>query len=186
MNSELTNLLPDDRARALRRDYFFRLASVTFWMGAILVAVTGILLIPTSVFLNGEIGQRNAKLASLESTLASSDEVALEARLSALNADTAALAALGGVTSPSTVLKDTLAVPRPGIVLTGFSFTATQTGKSGQLLINGTASSRDDLRAYQLALQGASFVKNADLPISAYANDTNIPFIITVTLSPNI
>jgi hypothetical protein len=39
------------------------------------------------------------------------------------------------------------------------------------------------LRSYQLALQGASFARAVDLPVSAYAKDADIAFTVTITLA---
>lgn len=185
MNSELTNLLPEERTRGLRRTYFVRLASVSVNMLTILVVITGVLLIPAYVFLQTEIQTRTQTLAHIESTLASADEVALEARLSQLGSNTDTLNSLSKNTSATTVMRNVLAVPRAGIALSGFSYTPPQGLRSGQIIVNGLADSRNDLRAYQLALLGSSFVKSADLPISAFASDTNIGFSITITLSTN-
>jgi len=48
----------------------------------------------------------------------------------------------------------------------------------------GIAATRDALRNYQIALQNAAFARAADLPVSAYAKDSNISFNITITLKP--
>jgi hypothetical protein len=54
----------------------------------------------------------------------------------------------------------------------------------GTLSVSGIAVTRGALRAYQLALQSAPFAVAANLPVSAYAKDTDIAFTITVTLTP--
>ncbi|HUQ30436.1 MAG TPA: hypothetical protein VM103_02865 [Candidatus Paceibacterota bacterium] len=183
MYSELTNLLPEDRLRNLRRDYFLRLLMVACGLITALIIITGIFLMPAYVYLHAEVEARTIRLAALELSLKSGDESALQARLTTLSKDAARLASLGDVPAASSVIRATLQVPRPGIVLVGFTVTPAQAGKTGTLLVTGTADTRDHLRAYQLALLEASFVKAADLPISAYAKDTDIDFTITVTLT---
>ena len=81
-------------------------------------------------------------------------------------------------------MNNVLVIPRPGIVLSGFDYEPSVGKSAGTLAVSGTATTRDALRNYQLALEGASFARSADLPVSAYAKDTDITFTITVTLTP--
>ena len=69
-------------------------------------------------------------------------------------------------------------------MLSGFSYTPSSSSGSGTIALSGISATRDALRGYQLALQGAPFARSAALPVSAYAKDANIDFTITITLSP--
>ncbi len=184
MHSELTNLLPLERRHALRRSYFLRLGVVALLFASALTLAAAVLLLPTYVFLVNSYHAKEARLASIESTLSSSDETALSAQLAALSNDAATLVALENAPSASATIRAALATPRPGITLSGISYTPATGTAAGTLVLSGTAASRDTLRSYQLALQGASFARSADLPVSAYAKDTDIAFTITVTLAP--
>lgn len=184
MRSELTNLLPLARRRALRRDYFVRLCVVVALLATALSLAAAALLLPAYVFLTESANAKQKHLASIESAVSSSDEVALSARLTALSNNAATLSALAGARSASAVISAVLAISRPGIVLSGFAYSPIADKNPGALAISGTAAARDALRSYQLALQNAPFVRSADLPVSAYAKDTAIAFTITVTLAP--
>ena len=184
MRSELTNLLPLERRRALRRNYFLRLGVVALLFASALTLAAAVLLLPTYVFLANSYRAKEARLANVESTLSSSDETALSARLAALSSDAATLVALGNAPSASAIIRAALATSRPGVTLSSISYTPATGTAPGTLALSGTAASRDALRSYQLALQGASFALSADLPVSAYAKDTNIAFTVTVTLVP--
>ena len=61
--STLTDLLPSDAARAVRRDYFLRLACVAAAMLALLLIAHGLLLIPTYEYLKREVAERSARSA---------------------------------------------------------------------------------------------------------------------------
>ena len=98
--------------------------------------------------------------------------------------DAAALNALADIPSASGIFRTVLAVSRPGITLSGFAYTPAGDKAPRVLILSGAAATRDALRSYQLALQGASFALSATLPVSAYAKDTDIAFAITVTLAP--
>lgn len=184
MNSELTNLLPPLRRSLLAREYFFRLGVVVVALFVALVLAAALLLVPTYVFLTGNAQAKEAHLITIKSTLSSADEVALSARLNALSNDAAALLLLSKRPSVSAIIRTALAVPRPGIILSGFVYTPTVDKNSNTLALTGIASARDVLRNYQLALQSSSFALSADLPVSAYAKDANIAFTITITLAP--
>ena len=184
MPDERTNLLPLERRRALRRDYFMRLGVVVAAFAATLSLTAAILLVPTYVFLVKSAAAEKARLASIESAISSSGEAALSARLTALSDDTKALSALASARSVSEVMRAALEISRPGISLSGFAYEPGASGNRSALAISGTAMTRDALRKYQLALQHAPFVRAADLPVSAYAKDSAIAFTIAVTLAP--
>jgi len=184
MYNELTNLLPQERQSALSRDYFLRLSVVGAVLLCILTLAAAVLLVPTYVFLAKSANAKEIRLVTIKSALSSANETELSARLAALSGDAAILTALVGAPSASAIIRTVLVVSRPGITLSGFAYTPTANNVPGILSISGTAATRDALRGYQLALQGAPFALSAALPVSAYANDTNIMFTINVTLAP--
>lgn len=184
MPNDLTNLLPPERRRALARDYFLHLGVVVVWFMTALVLAAALLLVPTYVFLAKSSRAKEAHLANIESTLASSDGTALSARLAALTNNMGALVALARSPSASAITRAILAIQRPGITLSGFAYTPADETRPGTFTISGTAATRDALRTYQLVLQSAPFARSADLPVSTYAKDSNIDFTVTVTLAP--
>jgi Tfp pilus assembly protein PilN len=184
MHTELTNLLPFKRRRALMHDYVFRLGVVGLLFVSVLVGAAGILLVPTYVLLAGDVSAKEASLAHMTSTLSSADSKTLSAHLAALSNESMTLLTLAQTPSVSTVVRAVLALPRPGITLSGFAYTLGTGNTPGTLALSGTATTRDALRGYQLTLQKTSFASSADLPVSAYAHDANIAFTITVTLMP--
>lgn len=184
MHSELTNLLPRERWHALRRDYFLRLGTAAALLASGLVFITAVLLFPTYVFLAASAHTKEARLATIDSTLSSVSEKTLSIRLAALASAASTLTALASTPSVSSLIRAVLAIARPGITLSGFIYAPAAGKNPGTLAISGMATTRDALRSYQIALQSASFARSADLPVSAYAKDSMIPFTITVTLSP--
>lgn len=139
---------------------------------------------PTYVYLGTSEHSKQIRLASITSTLSSADESALSARLAALTNDASALLALQNAPSAAHTISDVLAIPRAGVTLSAFRYVPPAANVRGTLTISGMAATRDALRNYQLALQGASFIQTADLPVSAYAKDSNIPFSVALTLKP--
>ncbi|MDE2173507.1 MAG: hypothetical protein KGJ31_02845 [Patescibacteria group bacterium] len=184
MHRELTNLLPLERRRALRRDYVLRLGVIAALFVSALFFIAAALLLPTYVFLTGSFKVKETHLANIESTLSSVSQKTISDRLAALSDHAATLIAITNTPFASVVIREVLAIPRPGITLSGFVYTPAARGRPGVVTVSGTAATRDTLRNYQLALEGASFALSADLPVSAYAKDTAISFTITVTLAP--
>lgn len=168
----------------LSRDYLLRAGAVAASLASVLVLSSAVLLLPTYVFLSGNANAEKSELARIESSLSSSDEIALSERLAVLSANAASLMALSNARSVSAVVRSALSIPRPGITLSNISFIPSKDGDAGTVIVSGISATRDSLRSYQLALEGAPFARTAVLPVSAYAKDSNIDFTITITLAP--
>ncbi|HUX81016.1 MAG TPA: hypothetical protein VMV38_01695 [Candidatus Paceibacterota bacterium] len=184
MNKKLTNLLPRVRRAALTREYLYRVGVIATSLFIALISAAALLLLPTYIYVAQTAQIKETRLASIRSALVSTDRTTVAARLAALSKDTSALVALSTALSPSSVMNTILALPRPGITLSSFGYMPHQGTIPPTLTLSGIAITRDALRTYQLTLQGAPLVRTADLPVSAYAQDTNIDFTITLTLSP--
>lgn len=184
MSNERTNFLPPARVRILRREYFFRLGVVGLVLVTVLSVVAGVLFFPTYVYVAASIQAKEAMLASSEASSSAMNEADLEVRLKALSKNIVMLTALGKKRTASAITSQVFAIPRAGIQISNSSYVRGTAEKPDTFTITGSAATRDALRTYQLALQGAPFVRAANVPVSAYAKDTNIPFVITVTLAP--
>lgn len=179
MSVNLLDLLPEDRRRKIRRAYVLRVGTVAAILGVVLVAAAAALLVPTYIYLVSSLRAQSVRLASVESTISAADQTTLGKRLATLSADATEIAQLGTTPSASALIREVLAIGRPGIVLTGMSYTPSQ----GTLALSGVAAARNDLRAYQLSLAATPRFANAALPVSSYAKDRDIPFAITITLA---
>lgn len=186
MPSELTNLLPEFRKRNFRRQYFLRLGTAVLVALAGLTFLHAILLLPTYLYARNEVTHSTAALVAVNASADTAGEADLAARKAALNATAMNLSKLKDAPTASAALRAALAVPRPGIALNGFTFTAPASNQPARMQLTGVAASRDTLRQYAAALDALPFVTNADLPISAYAKETDIDFTITLsgTLRP--
>lgn len=184
MHSEYTNLIPPERQRAFRHDYFIRLGVVATALAVSLVLAAAVLLLPTYVLLAESAKTEKARLAGIQSTASSSDEAILSAQLTALSNNAATLLSLAKTRSVSPIISTVLAISRSGVTLSGFAYALNKNKGLATIAVSGTAATRDALRSYQIALQGAPFARSADLPVSAYAKDADIAFTITITLVP--
>jgi Tfp pilus assembly protein PilN len=165
----------------VKQEYFIRLGTVTLFALAAIVLASGALLAPSYLYLNTEIQARSNQLSALEAQLGATVGSQASSRLSALSGNAAYLARLASTSSATAALRNVLSAPHTGISLVAFSITPAKHGNDGTMTLTGTASTRETLRAYNDALSHVPGVTNGDLPISAYAQDSNIPFSIKLT-----
>jgi hypothetical protein len=181
MYNELTNLLPRSKAKMLRRDYFIRLTTVGVFLLVVLVIIHGILLIPSYLYAHQEVATESTALDRVSKSLATTQAQQVQSQLSTLQSEATYLTRLSSTPEASVTLRAILAVPHQGISLTGFSFTPASGGTPGTMTVSGIAATREELSSYDQALGALPFVSNANLPISDYAQESKIPFTITLT-----
>jgi hypothetical protein len=183
MSTSLLNFLPPERTKALSRVYYTRLAVVVLGMVTALALVGAVLMIPTYTYLAQTLESKRALLGSREQTPAP-DEPRSAERAEALGQRIRLLKTVAAAPSPSVTLREVLAVPHESISIFNLHYLPKTAEKEGTVMISGTAASRETLHAYQRALEATTFARTVDLPVAAYAKDTNIPFTITVSLTP--
>jgi len=181
MFPELTNLLPQNRIRALRREYFVRLATIAVNLLIVVMGASVALLLPSYIYMNQQVSIRQARLDSLTASLATNQGKEANVRLAALAANATYLARLATTPSVTSAMRAVLAVPRLGIVLTAFTFMPPSKQGPGKMNLTGTATTREALRSFDQALGDLPFVTTADLPIGVYAKVSDIPFSISLT-----
>lgn len=181
MYRELTNLLPQDQARAILREYFTRLATVAVVALALVVLAAGAMLVPSYLKYGGDLRVATVEYERLATSLGASSEQEVSARLTALSANIAHLTRLETTPKASAALRGVLAVPRDGITLTGFSYTPSTKPGENRMTLTGSATTRSALQRYDLALESTEFVASSDLPLDTFAEETDLAFIITLT-----
>lgn len=181
MKSELTNLLPPERARSLRTLYLMRLATVAVLVFVGVALIHSVLLLPAYLYLGEQVKGREALLASLSASIDGNQEKEATARTAALTNDATYLTRLSTMPTASAAIRAVLLVPHTGIRIKGFAYAPAQTGKEAQLRVSGVAGSRDALRRYEEALSREPYVTSTELPISSYAKESDIPFTIALT-----
>lgn len=177
------NLLPPERVRALVSSYYTRLVIVALGLlGLVLVAVAA-LLSPSYVYLRETLSIKEVLLGQNDGE-GGADDAELAARAAVISERARILTSTVQGRSASSLLREVLGVPRPGVTLVGLNYTPASGNKQGTLLLSGNAVSRDQLHSYQLALKGMPFAAAVDLPVNAYAKETNISFSMTIVLKP--
>lgn len=179
MASNTTDLLPHDRVRALRRFYFARLSVVACAVLACAVLVHGVLLVPAYLSARQHERAQREMIAVLDQSLAGSEERAIQERVRALAEGATRLTQAAALPKAAPTIAAVAALPREGISLTGFSFSAQ--GETPSLSVSGIAASRESLRAFEQTLSTQPFIATVDLPIGAYARERDIDFTIVLS-----
>jgi hypothetical protein len=143
------------------------------------------LLFPSYLYISEELALERAQLSELEASLAQNGQGDINARFTRLNEHAKRLLTFSQTPAASDALERLLEVPHANVALSGFSVDAA-VGNVRQGKISGIADSREALRVYHQALTAVPFVTKADLPLSAYAKEADIPFsiLLTLTLTP--
>ncbi len=181
MRTELTNLIPRDRRKAVDSLYTIRLWSIGILFASFLVLSAVLLRIPLFIYQYQQVQTQKHELESLTSRLQESQGQSVTSRFKTLNENIAYMSRLATSSSATAATAAILSVPHQGIILTGLSYSPSTKGTDGKMTLTGTAATRSSLHQYVDALSGQPYVKNVDLPISAYAKETNIPFTTTIT-----
>ena len=163
----------------MRQIYFLRLAVVSIALLASIVLIHSVLLLPSYLYADSQVRDREAELALRSAKLAGSGEQEIDARVMKLSGDASYLAGLGAVPKASSAVSAVLSLPRAGIRLTGFSFAPE--GEGAVMMVSGIADTREALRRYEEALANEPYITSASLPISAYAKESAIDFTVTLT-----
>lgn len=181
MSTDLTNLLPRSRQRALVRSYFFRLSTVFAGLLTLIVIIHGLLLLPSYIYLEQQVQAYERQLAAFQAASSELSSDATKVRFARLDTLATKLLADKGRATGSGAIRALVGVPRPGVTLHSFSFAATPSGKEQRVLVSGTALTRDALRTYVQSLDALPYITKAELPISAYAEESDIDFTVTLT-----
>lgn len=183
MTEQSINMLPPARRERLAREYFVRLGVLFLSLVTVMTVVASVLLIPTYIYLTQNLEARQQYAASLGDGGATS-LTEISERRKALASRVATLTPLMTEPSVSELVRNVLAAPRTGVAILSLSYSRGVATNPGVLLVSGTAATRDALQAYQRTLQAAPYVSTAEVPVSAFAKDADLPFTITVTPAP--
>ncbi len=182
MSRNLINLLPPSRIRAFRRAYFMRLGVVALVLVALLITLHAVMILPSYLYLGAELSARESEADRLGSELSTSGGEAANAELARLSAEASYLARLSTMPSASSVIREILAVPRAGVAVSGISYTPpVGTAANGKVILQGMATTRSSLQAYERALRNTNGIASIELPVGAYALDADIAFSMTLT-----
>ena len=179
----MTNLLPEEYKKKLRREYNLRLVALSVLFLVLAMGLGVIALIPNTVSIGMEyfLGKRTETKPPT-----SEQQEAEQEAIKTFNTFRDTLGALDPEKQGDEVfLSDLIRLitqQKPAkVLLTSFSFT-TESESAKRLLISGLARNRESLVAFSKRLSENSTFSQTDLPISNLSKKENIDFSLTLTV----
>ncbi len=171
------SLLPEEYKKKLHLEYRIRLAVVGFSGFLILLVISAVLIFPTYIRVSVEnkisLDQKNEleKQIALQVSQSGAEDI----KSIKQNINIAAVDQRSVISAINAVVQAQI----NDIKLTNFSYT--YNAKASNLIINGISSNRQSLQLFQKNLLKQKLFVGAELPLSDYAKDSNIPFSINLT-----
>ncbi len=182
MNRDLTNFLPEDKKRAFRQLYLARVMTALVSMLLVVLFAHIALMFPTYLYVRQEYDVKAKRLADIADTTEKSKQEEVSKRITSLHANLERLHGFLAQPHSMPMIKSILAISGKGIHITSISSSSGEPQATAfSMRITGVADTREQLRAYQLSLSALPFVSSADLPLSAFAKEKDIPFSIAIT-----
>jgi len=176
----MINLLPPKGHTSLKHEYVLRVISLYGFMLAIVFISGTILLIPTYVLVSSQLNSVRPDDDEGEAT----KKTFAEASLHIQNANTV-MAQLRSITpnvQTSSIITDIIRLAPKGITFHTF-----QAKREANFLkaidVQGFAETRNALAALKNAIESSSTFLSASVPISDLARETNLPFVMTISLN---
>jgi hypothetical protein len=175
----MINLIPPKGHTALKHEYILRVASVyAFLLAGVLVAATT-LMVPTYVLISTQLTGARDEGNRMAETKQKFDVAFGE--IQEANTVMAQLRKESATVDISAVITEVVRVAPRGIVFTTFQATRAGT-KLTEIQVQGTAENRVILASFKNALEASPLFSQAMVPISDLARDSELPFVVTVTL----
>ncbi len=175
------NLLPESEKKILRKEYSRRRALVFLGLLVALIGIAVVFLVPTYVL-------SHVKRNSVEQEHdAAAKEYASHSALPVAEIqhiqDLLILIGDGQATASSSLIIKTITDARgAGIKMNSLSISWSD---KSTVQIQGISSTREALRSFTNTLQSTKMFDNVNVPVSAYAKDSDIPFSITMGIHQN-
>jgi hypothetical protein len=180
-NENMINLLPPEAHARVKREYWVRVFSVWSFLLSVAFFVTALLLTPSYVLLKSEL-----KALELDASTQSDGEEAYllaEEQIREANEIVKQLDVEEPKVTISEILTTVDRIAREGIELRTYSIA--REGRSvNTFQVQGTAASREALAAFKTELERDALFESANVPISDLAREEDLPFVITLTITP--
>ncbi len=176
----MINLIPPNGHSALKHEYILRIASLYgFILGGVFLA-SAALMVPTYVLTSAQLKTAHKDSAAMETMKAAFAEAAGE--IKRINAVMTALRIEKDPVLYSEIIEEIVRSSGEGVTLS--TFRGSHTGeKLSSVVVQGTASNRRSLAAFKNTLEASPLFAEAELPIADLARDTNLPFVVTLTMA---
>lgn len=180
----MINLIPPHGQTALTHEYMLRVGSVYCFILAGVLAASTALMIPTYVLTSSQLKTVQSGTNEMESTSVAFEKAAEEVKRA--NAVMAQLRINSALPVYSEIVEEIVRIAPAGISFTTFrtaNSDAAAEEAAPEILVQGHATNRNALATFKTALEDNALFETATVPISDLARDTNLPFVVTITLA---
>jgi hypothetical protein len=176
----MINLIPPDARRRITTEYWVRVITVWLFLLTVAAMLTGAFLLPPYMLVTSQVRSFVAEAEAAKALVANGD---VTARALIVAGDQARLLIEAERTPRFTaIIDELLQVVDEGIVVREYYFSRTASGVA-PVQLGGVAATRQTLAAFRDALLAQPAVAAVDLPISSFAKDRDIEFMLTLTIA---
>lgn len=177
----MLNLIQPEQKKKIIREYRMRfwVVSLVIFFGLEIISIA--LLIPSYIISIAQVQSLQLEEKSIQSNSTLAQSASSTALLTAATTQMAILAGNSIPVNAAKTILDLLSNTSSAIKINGLVY-ATQNG-GRQIIIQGTAATREDLVAFSNYIKGQPNVSKIDLPISNFTQAKNINFSMAVTIS---
>lgn len=175
----MINILPYKEKKQIKQLRFLRMATVSLFVGSILVLIASVLFWPTLITVNSRFAIISAEMQKLEASGVFTkpvDVLNLEYRARAITAQFATKLP----PSPMKYIEIVRGHAVLGITLQGFTV---DDATIGSVRVVGTAQTRQQLQEFIARLESDDMITTVDSPVSNFVKNTKSDFGITVTFA---
>jgi|TARA_Y100000310_G_scaffold342803_1_gene447519 hypothetical protein len=178
----MANLLPIKQKQGVRREYMFRMASVSVFFTAFSVLAGTIFLMPT--YLLSEVREKQAveEQVFIRELVSSVEVVDAQTVLREAREKVSILSDLESQAPLQTVLPKILEYKPRSISITSI-FYDFRVSAGATIAVRGEAENRDDLIAFSKRLERDVVFANVELPVSNLAKENDITFSLTLLIN---
>ncbi len=178
----MINLIPPEGHKAVKREYLLRVGSTLAFLFGWVAIFLGIALVPTYVLIDAQIDtfmlEQATEQVKEESFKKAQEEVrTIETVLTQLKSYTPKVL-------PSSVIAEIQKRSPRNVTFRQFSIDEVE-GVIEKVQIQGVAPTRESLAQLKNSLETSEMFDTAEVPIADLARGAELPFAITVTMSPN-
>jgi len=171
------NLLPKQEKEAIRREYRIRLAIVILWFSFATLVIASVLLVPSILLSSQKEKAAEQRFDTLSKSIKKDDAAALDSVLRKAQSHLALLSHEAPTVLLHELLVNIVSTKTDSVSLARFSFAKASEGKR-YADINGISKDRATLLAFVRALERSGLFEKVEVPISNFAEDTDIEFSI--------
>lgn len=175
----MINLIPPQGQKKLQREYLFRSTIVFSILFGFVFLLLFAALIPTYVLVSAQINALTT--SSLQDSSKAEQYTKIESETKSLEKIISQLEKATSTKQVSPLIDEVVAITPDGVTVQSFTISE-EKGIVQKVQLQGTARTRSSLVQFRNALEGSSYFKKADVPLSDLAKDSDLPFNISVLL----